>query len=260
MSMPSAVLRRGAAALCALLAAIVLAAAPVRAQDAATPPAKPAAGAKAEKSSRAKPAAKPAAAPAAKGKTATKAKAAPKPKPAPLTHEEQVKEDGPWASQTNWLCMRAGYAKSTALNSGDALVGYGIAFQHMLDNKWSFGGSVQHDVLGHLGTSTEIAVPFTVELTRHFKWNTAIRPYVGFGAGYYFHKYYRTGTQDTGAPGSGEYLCWGANMPLSSRHVLGLDVRTSFMSTREGVVNPVFGPENGSETLWSAKLTWGMYY
>ena len=49
-------------------------------------------------------------------------------------------------------------------------------------------------------------------------------------------------------------------MPLNERHVLGLDARTSFVKGRDGVVNPVFGPETASETLWSVKLNWGIVY
>jgi hypothetical protein len=233
----------------ALLAVTVLAASPVFAADAA----KPAKPAKVEKAK------KPAATPAAP-KPAPKPKA-PKPaKPPEKSIEEQRKEDGVWTKGSNWLGMRAGYAKSTVENTGDGLLGYGISYQHMINRQWSFGGAVQHDLLGHLGSSTEISVPFTLEMTRHFKWNTSIRPYVGVGGGYYFHKYYRTGNDETGAPGMGTYLTWGANLPLNDRHVLGMDIRSSFVAGRDGVINPVFGPEKSSQTLWSIKLNWAMVY
>jgi hypothetical protein len=249
----TAVLRRGASVLCALLAVSAFAVSPVFAADSAAKPAKPA---KVEKAKKAQPAtATTTPAPAPKP-----AKPARPPKPPAKSLEEQRKEDGVWTRGNNWLSLRAGYAKSTVVNTGDGLVGYGMAYQHMLNGRWSLGGAVQHDLLGHMGHSTEISVPFTLELARHFKWNTAIRPYVGVGGGYYFHKYYRTGTDDTGAPGNGMYVTLGANLPLNDHHVLGLDTRISFVSGREGVVNPVFGPEVASQTLYSVKLNWALVY
>ena len=245
-----AVIRRGAGVLCALLAVSVLAVSPVFAADSA---ASPDSVAKAKKPQPT--AATPKAAPAPRP-----ARAPRPPKPPEKSLEEQRKEDGVWTKGSNWLSLRAGYAKSTVVNTGDGLVGYGIAYQHMLTRQWSVGGAVQHDLLGHLGASTEISVPFTLELTRHFKWDTAIRPYLGIGGGYYYHKYYRTGTQDTGAPGAGTYLTLGANLPVNDHHVLGLDTRLSFVNGRDGVVNPVFGPESATETLWSVKLNWAMVY
>ena len=250
MPTSTAVLRRGAGVLCALLAVSAFAVSPVFADDSAAVPAPPA---KVEKTKQSRPV-------AAASKPAKPPKPARPPKPPEKPLEEQRKEDGLWTKGNNWLSVRAGYGKSTVVNTGDGLLGYGIAYQRMLSRKWSFGGAVQHDLLGHLGNSTEISVPFTLELTRHFKWDTALRPYVGIGGGYYFHKYYRTGKQDTGAPGSGSYVAFGANMPLSDRNVLGLDARMSFVGGHDGEANPVFGPEKASETLWSVKLTWGFIY
>jgi len=254
----TAVFRRGASVLFALLAATVLAASPVFAADAAAPAAAPAKPAKVEKAKKVKPAT-----PAPKPRVAATPRAPKTPKPAPPPEqsiEEQRAADGIWMKRANWLGLRAGYAKAAVPNGGDGLAGYGMSYQHMISRQWSIGAAVQHDVVAHLGMSSEISVPFTVEMTRHFKWDTAIRPYLGFGGGYYFHKYYRTGTNDTGAPGSGVHISFGANMPLSDRHVLGLDLRSSFVGGRTGVVNPVFGAEQSTMVLWSAKLTWGMVY
>jgi hypothetical protein len=254
VSTSPAVLRRGAVLLVAVLAALALAIAPAGAADSA--PAKSGKPAKAAKVQ--KPKAQPAAAKAAP--VAPKEKPAPKPKPAPPSREELVKRDGPWATQTNWLGVRAGYAKSTADNSGDGLGGYGIWYQHMMSNHWSIGGSVQHDLVSHFAGSYEISVPFTLELSRHFRWSPTLGTYLGVGGGYYFHKYYRSPRDYTGAPGSGSYITFGGNVPVSDRHLLGLDVRTSFVRGRDGVVNPVFGPEKKSETLYSIKLGWAMVY
>ena len=254
MPTSTAFLRRGAGVLSALLAVSVLAVSPVQAADSAKP-------SKADKVVKEKKV-ESAAPKAAKTKSETpKSPKAPKPpKPPEKSREEQIKDDGVWAKGSNWMGLRAGYAKSTVQNTGDALVGYGMSYRHMMNRQWSFGGAVQHDLVGHRGASSEISVPFTLELARHFKWDTAIRPYVGIGGGYYWHKYYRTGTNDTGAPGSGGYVTVGFDLPLSDRHVLGLDTRVSSVSGRTGVANPVFGAEKASQTLVSVKLTWAMVY
>ena len=42
---------------------------------------------------------------------------------------------------------------------------------------------------------------------------------------------------------------------LSDRHVLGLDLRSSFVGGRTGVVNPVFGAEQITGTLGSPGAT-----
>jgi hypothetical protein len=252
-----AILRRVAPLLCALLATSLLAtSAPAASKKAAA--AKPA---KVEKQKKAA-ADKATAAKAASDttKTAKAAKPPKPPRPPEKSWAEQKAEDGPWAKRTNWLSLRAGYAKSSERNGGDGLGGYGIAYQHMLSRHWSFGGAVQHDILGHIGDSYEVTVPFTLELVRHYRWKTAVRPYTGFGAGYFFHKYYRTGADYTGAPGSGVFVNLGANLPLSDRHLLGLDTRIASVAGRDGVVNPVFGPEKASQTFWSIKLNWAMAY
>lgn len=248
------VFRRGARALCALLAVTLLAVSPVLAAGSAAKTPKTPRPAKVEKAKKQAPVA---AAATPKPRTPKPARA---PKPPEMSLEEQRKRDGVWTKGNNWLSIRAGYAKSTVSNTGDGVAGYGMAYQHMLSRRWSFGGAVQHDLLGRLGNSSEISVPFTLELARHFKLDTAIRPYVGVGGGYYFHKYYRTGTEYTGVPGAGYYVTLGANLPLNGRHVLGLDARTSFVKGHEGVINPVFGPEKSSQTLWSVKLNWGIVY
>ena len=202
--------------------------------------------------------AKPAAAPKpAKVKTPKPPKP---PKPAEKSYAELRAIDGPWAKRANWISFGAGYAKAKTKTAGDGLVGYGISYDRMLTNKWSLGASVNHDLVGHYYRATEVVVPFTVDVTRHLKWKTALRPYVGLGAGYYFHKYYRTEYDYTGAPGAGWHLSIGANLPLDDRHVLGLDTRVSSFAGRDGVSNPVFGPEEANETTWTVKLNWALVY
>lgn len=186
---------------------------------------------------------------------------APKPaRPVEKSQDAQRAEDGFWAKRTNWISMRAGYAKSDAKTAGDGLFGYGLGYQRMLNKRWGFGTYVQHDLLGHLGSSTEVSVPFTGEFTRHFKWKTGMRPYLGLGGGYYFHKTYRAGADYTGAPAAGYHLNFGTNVPVDDRHLLGLDARVSFVNGRKGVIDPVFGPEQASTALWSVKLNWALAY
>jgi hypothetical protein len=236
------------ASLLAFAAVLVLAARPVRAEDkgpVTLAPDKPAAA----------PAATPAPATAAAKKKGPKA-----PKPPEPSLEEQRAADGLWAKRTSWLSLRAGYAKATGNFAGDGVAGYGMAYQHMLTNRWGFGGSVHHELLGHLGSASEIAVPFTLELTRHFKWQGAMRPYAGFGAGYWFHKYYRTGGTSTGSPARGIHFSLGGNMPLDERHLLGIDARMAFLSVTKDAVNPVFGKADPTETVWSIKLNWAFAY
>lgn len=257
MSMRSVVLRCTAALVIASVAASPWLAVPALAADA---PAAPAPVAKGKKPNAPRTGSAPASTPAATPKTPKPARTPRPPKPPEKSMEEQRAEDGLWAKHTSWLSLRAGYAKASGEFAGDGLVGYGIAYQHMLTRHYAIGGSVQHDLLGHLGSSYEVSVPFALELTRHFRWKTQMRPYVGLGGGYYFHKYYRTASNYTGSPGRGVYVNLGTNVPLDSRHLLGLDTRVSFVQTTEGVVNPVFGAQKSSETLWSVKLNWAFGY
>ena len=202
-------------------------------------------------------AAKPAAAP---GATPAAAPA----KPAKLTpikksYSDRRVLDGPWTEDANWLSFMAGYARAGGANAGDAMGGYGLGFTHMITTKWSFGAQIRHELLGHLGNSIEMSVPMTAEFARHFKWKTVVRPYLGVGGGYYFHKYYRTDSDYTGSPGGGWHMSTGANLPIDDRHVLGLDARVGFVSGRgDNVVNPVFGPEADTMKQWSIKLVWAL--
>jgi hypothetical protein len=252
-------LRHGILVIAACLAGVLAMNTPAHAADAAK-------AAKADKKAKTEAKAAPAkAADAPKPKVASapkapKVKEAPKPKAPEKSYEEQKAEDGMWAKRTNWVSFRAGYAKNSNVNAGDGMFGYGVAYQRMISKKWSFGGSVQHDILGQLGVASEIAVPFTLEMQRHYKWHTAMRPYLGFGGGYYFHKYYRTGDSYGGAPGSGFFIDGGTNVPLDGNHLIGLDTRVSFVNGRTGIVNPVFGGEKATQIFYSIKLNWALAY
>lgn len=265
MSMRSALLGVTAALLLVAVIASPWLATSVRAADAPATPPPPAAAAAPAPVQGKKPNAPrtntaPAPKPAATPKTPKPAKTPRAPKPPEKSMEEQRAADGLWAKHTSWMSLRAGYAKASGEVAGDGLAGYGIAYQRMLTSHVGFGGSVQHDLVGHLGSSYEVSVPFALEVTRHFKWKTQMRPYVGLGSGYYFHKYYRTAGNYTGSPGRGIYVNLGTNVPVDAKHLLGIDTRVSFVKTTEGAVNPVFGTQKSSETLWSVKLNWAFGY
>lgn len=182
-----------------------------------------------------------------------------KPKPIKKPYAERRILDGPWAEDANWLSFMAGYARAGGANAGDAMGGYGVGFTHMINTKWSFNAQIRHELLGHIGNSYEMSVPMTADFNRHFKWKTVVRPYLGVGGGYYFHKYYRTESDYTGSPGGGWHMALGMNLPIDDRHVMGIDSRVGFVKGRgENVVNPVFGPEASTMKQWSVKLVWAV--
>ena len=190
---------------------------------------------------------------------ADSAKAARPAKPPEKSFAEQKAEDGVWVKRGNWIGVRAGYAKRGGGNAGDGLFGYGVSFQRMLSRQYSLNAAIQHDVIGHLGNSLEYDIPMTLEFQRHYKWSANFRPFVGVGGGYHWRKFYRTVPDYGGAPASGWHVSLGANTPLDDRHVLGFETRMAVVPGR-GTSNPVFGPDEGQSTLWSAKLTWALAY
>ena len=175
-------------------------------------------------------------------------------------YEEQKKEDGVYAKSSNWISFRFGYAKRSGDLTGDGLIGYGIGFQHMLSRKYAFAAGVGQDIVGHFGPELDEAVPFTAEFQRHYKWNTAVRPYVGLGGGFYLRKNYRTGGEYNTTTTGGPHLSLGFTSALDERHVIGFEVRVASLKGRSGIVNPTFGPDEGTETIWTAKVSWALVY
>jgi hypothetical protein len=191
--------------------------------------------------------------------------------------------ESPWAPGKQWLSVRAGYANSTVSGSGDAGGGFGFGYARILRSVklagkpllggWSLGGYVHYEVLGKLGNASEIAVPATVELAKQFHWNSDYRPYLGMGAGAYYHMTYNTGA-DNRSVDPGFYVVFGANTTVTSKQVLGIDVRLTRVEMVNDPPNPVFGAgsadvvqdANGSHlekhvgTQWSVKLNWAVAY
>ena len=97
----------------------------------------------------------------------------------------------PWAAGSNWLSVRAGYALSKVEGSGHGGGGYGFGFSHQLSRvkiyrwtlfkRFSLGGYVHYELLSRFGHASEIEMPVTVELVRHFRWGESLRPYLGIG-------------------------------------------------------------------------------
>lgn len=181
-------------------------------------------------------------------------------KPPQKSFDERKKEDGVHAAGSNWLSLRFGYAKRSGELSGQGLVGYGVAYQHMMTNKYAFAAGVGHDVVGHFGSQIDDAVPFTGEFQRHYRWKSAMRPYVGLGGGFYLRKQYRTGKDYTTTTTGGPHVSVGFNSPLDDNHAIGFEARVARLQGSPGIVNPAFGPGEETETIWTAKVIWALVY
>ena len=164
-----------------------------------------------------------------------------------------------WNKGQNWVTLRAGFAKSSETGAAPGAGGAALGLQHFLTARWALGLVAQGDLLGKFGGAAEIEYPITLELTRHFRWKTALRPYLGAGGGAYYHKYFRTGI-DRAKWTSGGYLAGGANTPIGKRSVLGLDGRMAFLDGLASVHDPVFGAEGAQLTHLSLKLGWSLAF
>ena len=198
----------------------------------------------------------PAAKPAKPAKSSKPAKAkAPEP-----SLEEQRTIDGVYTKQSNWLSFRFGYAKRSGDLTGDGYVGYGVGYSRMISRKYAFAAGVGHEIVGHFGPQLDVAVPFTAEFQRHYKWNSSVRPFIGIGGGYYFRKFYRTGTEYNTTTTGGPHVSLGFTSALDARHVIGIETRIARLQGRPGIVNPTFGPGEANETIWTVKLSWALVY
>jgi outer membrane protein W len=205
------------------------------------------------------PAAAPTKSAPAKAAKAPKAKKAPAPR---KTAEELRKEHGVHAPGTDWIGLQAGYAKRSGETSGDGLAGAGLTFQHMIDHKYAFAAGTGLDIIGHYAGSTDLSLPMTVELRRHFNWRTAGRPYLGLGTGVYYRKAYRTTSDYSTYLSTGPHLSVGFTGALDARHVFGFEMRWASVQVPDAAraPNSVFGDPGSTQSLWTAKLTWGLAY
>ena len=186
----------------------------------------------------------------------------------------------PWDEGRTWMSVRLGYAGSRSQTAGHGGAGYGIGFSRMLSrshvNQWSvfgieplgflhwtlfkhysMGAYAHHDVLGRFGSASEIEIPATFEVTRHFAWKSAAHPYLGLGGGWFYRKSYGTG-DDFGRGVRGLYLAGGFNAPVTDRQMLGLDIRLARLDSKNIPVNPVFGAGQPTATHVSIKLSYAI--
>jgi len=176
------------------------------------------------------------------------------------SYEERRKVDGVYAKGANWLGLRFGYANRTGELSGDGFIGYGISYTRMLSKKYTFAAGINHDIVGHFADQIDVSVPFTGEFQRVFKMGADMRSYVGLGGGYYFRKFYRTGTEYNTTAAGGAHVSIGLASQLDDKHVVGFETRVAWVQGRPGITNPTFGPGTDTETIWTAKLTWALVY
>jgi len=196
-------------------------------------------------------------------KTSSKKPKAPKAAAAAVaapSYDERRKVDGVYAKGANWLGLRFGYANRTGDLSGDGFIGYGISYTRMLSNRYAFAADINHDIVGHFADQIDVSVPFTGEFRRVFKFGSEMRPYVGLGGGYYFRKFYRTGTEYNTATVGGGQVSIGLTSQLDDKHVIGFETRVAWVQGRPGVTNPTFGTGTDTETIWTAKVTWALVY
>ena len=185
---------------------------------------------------------------------------------------------------SQWMSVRAGYAKASSKTASGGLVGCGFGYRRFVLDRWSVGGFAHYELLGRFGGAAEIAVPLTLEVMRHSRWGAAVYPYAGIGAGAFYHKYYRTGADESGFT-PGRYLACGMHVPVSKQGLLGVDVRMATVDKPDA--NPAFaGPDGGrpklddllidlknpdlpllfadtvtkTRTLWSVKLDYSITY
>lgn len=188
---------------------------------------------------------------------------------APALTGSAFAQDESYDAGSNWLTLRAGYAKSTVDGSGDGGAGYAFGYSRMIKPlklyKWSLfkhyslGSFVQYDVVGRFGRATEIVAPASIELVRHYQWKTALKPYVGIGVAAFYHKLYRTGDDDRSMD-LGGYLTFGGHAPFSPTRLIGLDFRVARVNTQLDRPNPVFGAGHTKAGIWSAKIGYSVTY
>jgi len=148
---------------------------------------------------------------------------------------------------SQWMSVRAGYAKASGEQAPNGLVGGGFGYRRFVLDKWSVAGYAHYDLLGRFGDAAEIQIPITLEATRHSRWGAAVYPYVGIGAGAFYHKRYRTGADDSGFT-PGRFLTCGMHLPVRRQGLLGLDVRMATVDKLDA--NPAFpGPDGGRQKL-----------
>ncbi|HKQ59130.1 MAG TPA: hypothetical protein VJY35_14815 [Candidatus Eisenbacteria bacterium] len=169
-----------------------------------------------------------------------------------------ARAEGPWDEGKNWLSVRAGYAKSGARFAADGSYGYGFSYSWFLSNNIAWTMGMSHDLLGRYFGAAEIEVPITTEFTRHFRWGSMTRQYLGGGIGAVYHKTYRTGVDQSGFR-QGIFVTTGANSMINAGSMLGIDFRWMLeQDTRS--INPAFPNLEASSPVWTAKVSYSRVF
>jgi len=162
--------------------------------------------------------------------------------------QQDIEAHRPWVRGANWLGFRAGASAVSELGRPAPGPGFGLGYQHFRSRRWAVGLQLDYDLVGKYGGAAEIDVPLHLELTRHFDWGDAMRPYTGLSAGGTWHRTYRTGSDEAEMRPS-MFLIGGANVPVGPRALMGADFRVGWEGSARSD-DPVF--PNSSNTL----LTW----
>ncbi len=157
-----------------------------------------------------------------------------------------------YARGTQWVSLKAGYAKAAVEDAADGNLGFGVAYTYFLGRKWSVGLAGHYEVLGRYQGPAEVEIPVTVETAYHFKWPTQASPYLGAGTGPFFHSYKFTG-DDSQETRWSHYVLGGMNFPITSRALVGADLRMVIQSGAKSD-NPWFPSPDNTVIHWSAKV------
>lgn len=185
--------------------------------------------------------------------TAPPSVSAPAPAPAPAT--TGVRD--PWAKGTNWITVNFGYARSGEPGAAPAGYGFGVGIRRMLTRRWSAALNGGFDQLGRFDTAKEWEYPITVQLTRHFIWKTAARPYMEVGYGRFQHAYRGT-ANDVHKGLSGVLFAAGIDVPTGGRSLVGAYGRYEYLNNKQGPPNPVFDGERNFAVRYAIRLTWSI--
>jgi hypothetical protein len=170
----------------------------------------------------------------------------------------RARADEPWDAGHHWVSARIGFVKSGAEFAPDGSLGYGFGYSWILGHNLAWSATAGYDLLGKYGGAAEFEIPLTTEFTRHFRWGSNARPYLGLGWGAIYHKTYRTGADESGFR-QAIYLTAGGNTKVNANNLLGLDFRYQLeQDTRSN--NPTFPNSAASSSVLSAKLSYSRVF
>ena len=167
-------------------------------------------------------------------------------------------QEGHWDEGRQWASVRAGYAKSKAYFAADGGFGYGFSYSWFVGRSLSWSASLQHDVLGRIGSAAEIEIPVTTEFNYHFRWGGSTRMYMGGGWGAVYHKTYRTGADESGFR-QGVMVTTGVNAAVDPQSLVGIDFRIMLENGTRSI-NPTFPNIEPSSSVWGAKLSYSRVF